>query len=119
MKKSERGHCAEQIALTFLQQNRFSLLHQNYYCRFGEIDIIAQQQQLIIFVEVRYRKNNWYGNAVESVTKVKQDKITLTARYYIHEQLPDNQNFDFRFDVIALSSLNINKKLPDWIQGAW
>ncbi len=119
MKKHERGQYAEQIALTFLQKNQFSLLHQNYYCRFGEIDIIAQQQQLIIFVEVRYRKNNWYGNAVESVTRAKQQKITLTARHYIQDHLPTDQNFDFRFDVIALSTLNITKKLPDWVQGAW
>jgi len=119
MTRQEHGQRAEHIALRLLQQNEFELLHQNYRCRFGEIDIVAKRKQLIIFVEVRYRKNTLYGSASESVTKNKQKKITITARHYIQQHISTGTDFDYRFDVIALSTLNSTQAAPDWIQGAW
>ena len=115
----ESGHQAEQIALSVLQDHHFLILRQNYQCRFGEIDIIAKREQLIIFVEVRYRKSPAFGNAIESVTSKKQHKITITAEHFIQYQLDKDQQFDYRFDVIALSSLDITQAKPEWIKGAW
>lgn len=119
MTRQKDGQRAEHIALHLLQQNEFELLHQNYRCRFGEIDIIAKRKQLIIFVEVRYRKSALYGSASESVTKTKQKKITITAKHYIQQYISPDMDFDYRFDVIALSTLNSGQTTPDWIQGAW
>ncbi len=119
MIRHEHGQHAEQIALTLLQKNNFELLEKNYRCRFGEIDIIAKRKHLIIFVEVRYRKNSQYGSAAESVTRKKQKKITITAKHYIQEYISTSMDFDYRFDVIALSTLDVEQARPHWIKGAW
>ena len=119
MDRHKRGKCAEDIAVQLLQQHQFDLLARNYHCRFGEIDIIAQQRQLIIFVEVRYRQDHGYGNAAESITMNKRRKITTTAEHFICHDLDPGCRCDFRFDVITLSSLDPLRVPPEWIQGAW
>lgn len=119
MTTRESGRQAELIALTVLREHHFLILQQNYHCRFGEIDIIAKREQLIIFVEVRYRKSPAFGSAAESVTNKKKHKITITAEHFIQYQLHNDQQFDYRFDVIALSSLDIKQTKPEWIKGAW
>jgi putative endonuclease len=72
-----------------------------------------QNEQTLIFIEVRYRRNNLYGNALESVNQRKQAKIIKSAYLYLenHQKFID---FNYRFDIIAIDSNNIS-----WIKDAF
>lgn len=72
----------------------------NFFCKFGEIDIIASKDDILVFVEVKARKNIIYGYPRESVTTSKQRKIIKTARYYIMKK--KYENVQCRFDIIEI-----------------
>jgi len=108
-----RGVQAEQQALVFLQKQGLLLICQNFYCRFGEIDLIMSDQGTLVFIEVRYRKNQDFGGATASITPQKQRKLIKTAKHYL-SQLDDEPYC--RFDVIAISESAIE---PQWIQDAF
>lgn len=103
----------EQQALAFLQQQGLLLVCQNFYCRFGEIDLIMSDQDTLVFIEVRYRKNQDYGGAPASVTYQKQQKLIKTAKHYLSQL---NSEPYCRFDVVAISE---KTSTPQWIQDAF
>ena len=110
---NSQGVKSEKQALSYLQEQGLSLICQNYYCRFGEIDLIMLDQDTLVFIEVRYRKNSDFGGALASITKRKQDKIIKTARHYLAQL--ENEPY-CRFDTIAIDQ---QSKLPEWIQNAF
>ena len=110
---NSQGVISEKQALAYLQEQGLSLICRNYYCRFGEIDLIMRDQDTLVFIEVRYRKNNDFGGALASITKRKQDKIVKTAKHYL-AQLEDEPYC--RFDVIAIDQ---QANTPQWIQNAF
>ncbi len=118
MKKTARkiGTEAEDLAVEYLKNRGLTLLRRNYHCRRGEIDLIMHDGNFLAFIEVRYRKNNLYGSAAESVTGKKQHRLLTTANYYLQNE---NCGADTacRFDVITLSG----EKNPqiDWIKDAF
>jgi len=73
---------------------------RNYRGHRGEIDIILQDGNTLVFVEVRYRKNNFYGNGLESVTTQKQQRILRTAQEYMQNETKLKNG---RIDVVAMS----------------
>jgi len=95
----QRGTSTEQLACNHLQASGLKLLHQNYRLRTGEIDLIMRDGNTIVFIEVRYRKNNRYGGAICSIDPRKQARIIRTAQHYLQYRSPDAQA---RFDVIAV-----------------
>lgn len=113
----EIGVLAEQGACLLLKKHKLKILHQNYLSRFGEIDIIALSEQHLIFVEVRYRKNTFFGTASETVTTKKQQRIILAARHFLshgrYTELP------CRFDVIEASSDKTGKLHFNWLVNAF
>ena len=106
------GKKAEDAACSFLQRNGLSLIQRNYHCRHGEIDLIMQDSETLVFVEVRYRSSTKYGSAAESVDGNKQRKLVFTANHYLQKN-PTNK--PSRFDVIALSP----QQEPEWITNAF
>ena len=100
MKTIERGNASEKLACKFLTDRGLSLVVTNYHSRFGEIDLIMKDKDVLVFVEVRYRKSNTFGGAAISITPAKQRKITLTAMQFLQK----NKKTDVmcRFDVVAL-----------------
>ncbi|MBM3894417.1 YraN family protein [Candidatus Dependentiae bacterium] len=94
----QTGTSGENSAALFLQKQGFSILCQNYKTSRGEIDIIAQQDNLIAFVEVKTRKTAYFHSSL-LITRDKQRKISLAARQYIQEQ-SNLTNIIFRFDVV-------------------
>lgn len=110
------GAEAEDLAIGHLEKKGLILLTRNYHCRRGEIDLIMQDGNFLVFIEVRYRKNNRYGSAAESVTRQKQQRLLTTAEYYLQNE---NYNADnaCRFDVITLSGQQ-NPQI-DWIKDAF
>ena len=78
-----RGKLGEDIALEFLTKKGYNLIERNYHSRFGEIDIIAQKDNSLIFVEVKARTNQKYGLPAQSITQQKKKHIRKTIEYYL------------------------------------
>jgi putative endonuclease len=78
-----RGQAAEQAAERFLTSQGLHILARNWHCRFGEIDLIAQDGDDIVFVEVRQRRSGRFGGAAASITAAKQKKLVAAARCYL------------------------------------
>jgi len=96
----KKGELGELIAKKHLENSGYLIIDTNYKCPYGEIDIIAQYENCICFIEVKYRKSLKFGMPRESVTKSKQTKIQKTAMHYIFEN--ELTNIDLRFDVIEI-----------------
>jgi len=78
-----RGALAEQKAAQYLQEQGLKLIEQNYRSRFGEIDLIMQDGDTLVFVEVRQRRNADFGDAASSIDLHKQQRIILTSQHYL------------------------------------
>lgn len=98
------GQWAEQQALNILQAQGFQLVAANYHCRYGEIDLIVQHAQELVFVEVKARSVTQYAHSFESISLSKQRKIMKSALCFL-EAHPEFQNFYSRFDVICFDFL--------------
>ncbi len=111
------GQKAEKVACRYLQNNGLKLLTKNFHSRFGEIDLIMQDNDTLVFIEVRCRQQNAQVSAAESVSFAKIQKIRKTAEHYLlqFEQMPN-----CRFDVIAMIHNGKNSDYNiDWIQNAF
>jgi len=82
MKRTEVGILGEKIAGDFLKKRGYHILETNYRCPEGEIDIIAQDKDCLVFVEVRSKTSTEFGSPEESITRAKiQRLVAVTARY--------------------------------------
>jgi len=108
------GDDAEKLALCFLQARGFRLVIQNFSCKHGEIDLIVQQDKVLVFVEVRYRKSRTFGDGAESVDLRKQKKLIKTAEFFLQQNVIYRQ-CPCRFDIVSIgpASSDIN-----WITNA-
>lgn len=93
------GAWGEALAAEYLRKKRYKIVASGYRCRFGEIDLIVQNRNFLVFVEVKLRKTANFARALEYVDKKKQDKIRKTASLYLSENLT---NLQPRFDVIEI-----------------
>lgn len=109
---ADGGHHFEGLALKYLKRRGLKLLARNYCSRHGEIDLIMQDKDTLVFVEVRYRKHDSYGGAIESIDYHKQSRITNTAESYLQTHSWEGP---CRFDIIAIQG----KAKPQWIIGAF
>ena len=99
-KKQELGKLGEQIAVEYLSKNKYQILERNFYCRQGEIDIVAKDKDEIVFVEVKTRSNYNFGRPSEAVDYNKQKHIYRVAKYYLYKR--NLLNLFVRFDVIEV-----------------
>lgn len=95
MSTKQTGDFGENEVCKLIEEKGYKILQKQFRTRFGEIDIIAKDKNCIVFIEVKTRKNNLYGNASEFVNFQKQKKIIMTAKYY----LKGNIDVEMRFDV--------------------
>ncbi len=100
-KKQQFGRESESIAARYLKKQGYKILEQNYRTKIGEIDIIARDKQTLVFVEVKARKSDRFGNPKWAVTPKKQRKISMIALYYL--KLTKQSNVKARFDVVTIS----------------
>ena len=101
------GMNQEILACEFLKNNGYDIIESNFRCRLGEIDIIADNEGYLCFVEVKYRKNKYSGYAAESVNIKKQQIILKVANfYYTRYKIPMSR--PARFDVVAIDNNNIS-----------
>ena len=104
----EKGREGEQLAAQFLREKGYQILTYNYRYKRGEIDLIALQGVLLVFVEVKLRKNTTFGYPEEAVDAQKAKRIIQTAEQYI---LQHNWQGDIRFDIIAIVQSAPSKKV--------
>lgn len=114
--KTHLGHAIESHVSLYLEKQGFRLLHRNFRCKLGEIDLIGLHQNQLLFVEVRYRRNQRYGSAAASVDFRKQQKLIKTARFFLLTH-PKMANYACRFDVVAVTLKETYE--IDWIQNAF
>ena len=100
MNTKQSGAQGEQAACDYLVNKGYRILTRNYRKTCGEIDIVATDGKTLVFAEVKKRASQAFGGPLAAVTTAKQQKISLTAQWYIKENAP---KFDsIRFDVICL-----------------
>lgn len=109
------GKANENLACQYLEQQGLILVERNFSCRRGEIDIIMRDKDSIVFVEVRYRRHDKFGSAMESVNIHKQKRLILAARHYL---LQTRTPLASRFDVVAISGVEPNNSI-EWVQNAF
>ena len=95
-----KGQETEDACCTYLKKQGLSLIEKNFYYRNGEIDLIMKDDKTIVFIEVRYRRNNNFGGAIESITPSKQKKVKASAETYIQSHAISD---DVRIDFVAMT----------------
>ena len=113
----ERGQRAELVALDYLKNNGLELLEHNYHGPGGEIDLIMLDNNVIVFIEVRYRSNNSYAGAIESIDRKKCERIIKTSQKYLQNNRWASRNL-CRLDVITISG-SIDNPGIGWIKNAF
>lgn len=93
------GGFGEREAARYFQKKGYRKVAANFSCRYGEIDLIVQKGGILVFVEVKTRKNNDYGAPAEAVGYRKQEKIKLVAQEFL---LAYDEDIDIRFDVVEV-----------------
>lgn len=101
MNQRKKGAEAESLACRFLKLQRYEIVERNFTTRRGEIDIIAKQEEYLVFIEVKYRKNTACGYPAEAVDRKKQQKIRQTAMLYLKEK-GRSDDCPIRFDVVEI-----------------
>ena len=96
------GDAQETRAVLELEKLGYQILQKNFRCRIGEIDMIALHRGYLVFIEVKYRKNERAGYAAEAVNWKKQQIISRVADYYIRTHCGKIPSC--RFDVVALDA---------------
>ncbi|HHO59111.1 MAG TPA: YraN family protein, partial [Thiotrichales bacterium] len=96
----KQGEQAELACCHYLKKHGLKLVEKNFACPLGEIDLIMLEKKTLVFIEVRFRRNNAFGGAVESITVGKQHKIRHTAELYLQQ---NTKYKNARFDVVAMS----------------
>ncbi|MBQ4565385.1 MAG: YraN family protein [Oscillospiraceae bacterium] len=94
------GHWGETLAAQYLRKKGYQLVAVNYRCRMGEIDLIVQKKEYLVFVEVKLRKDASFAEALEFVDKKKQNRIKTAAKLYLKQN--DAFSYRARFDVIEI-----------------
>lgn len=112
------GEEAEQIALDYLLAQKLRLIARNFSCRVGEIDLIMQNRDCLVFIEVRYRKPNRFASAALSVNLRKQRKLIKAASFFLcrNAHLADRV---IRFDIVALDGPSETESTLQWLQDAF
>jgi len=112
-----KGKQFEVLARQFLRKQGLKQFQLNFHSRFGEIDLIALDADVLVFIEVRYRKNTDHGAAAATVNFHKQQKIIRTAQHYLQKSGLTNK-MPCRFDVIGISG-SVDALEIQWIKNAF
>jgi putative endonuclease len=112
-----RGACAEWIARRHLERRGLTHVASNYRCLYGEIDLVMTERDLLVIVEVRYRRSARPVRPEDSVTPAKARRIARAARHFLLTR-PSWRESAVRFDVIGLHGPLARPEM-NWIRGAF
>lgn len=108
----QTGDEKEALARRYLEGRGLTHVAHNVRCRHGEIDLVMRHDQVLVFVEVRYRRGDRFGGAAASVDRRKQARLIATAGYYLQRHPTD---LPCRFDVVAIGA----QDRLEWFQNAF
>jgi putative endonuclease len=115
--RRRKGGRFEDLALAWLQARGLRLVHRNYSCRLGEIDLVMRDREVLVFVEVRFRSSTSQVPASETVDLRKQRKLINTARHFLLWN-PFLADLPCRFDVLGISACEGETRY-EWIPSAF
>jgi len=105
----KKGDDAELLAIEYLKNKNFEIIKRNFHFgKYGELDIVAQDKKVLVFVEVRSKSNDKFGDPIDSITYSKQMKLRRAAEGYLFVNKIVNQ--ECRFDVITI---DLSKSEPE------
>ena len=110
-----RGATVEVQAESWLKRQGFKPVTRNYLIRGGELDLVMRDGDVLVFVEVRYRRTTEHGSGAETITARKQQRLRRAARHYLQTHF-GNREPDCRFDVISASGEPV---VFEWIRNAF
>ena len=113
MNKRSVGSDKEDLVSRFLERNGVKVLDRNYNTDRGEIDIIGEDGDYIVFFEVKYRKAGEYGSPLDAITKSKVKRIVAASRIYLYNNHYSENTF-IRYDCIGVLDSDIT-----WIKNAF
>jgi putative endonuclease len=113
----QSGKRAEDIAANYIKKQDVKIITRNFHSRFGEIDLIGLDKETLCFIEVRYRKNEHYLSAIETINRHKCKKIVLTSEYYLNKR-KKYQSYICRYDVITITGA-LDEPVIEWIKNAF
>jgi putative endonuclease len=99
-KRKQTGRQGEEMAASYLQEKGYRVIERNWRCPIGELDLVAVDGDVLVFVEVRTRSGVRFGLAEESITPAKQSRLIELAESYLQEKSLSAQLW--RIDVIAM-----------------
>lgn len=111
------GIKTENLAKNYLLANNLKYVDSNFRLKLGEIDLIMLDKDILVFIEVKYRKDNKFMETLETVSFYKQKKIKTVANYFLQKNYRF-QNYICRFDVITLCG-NMNNPEIFWLKNAF
>jgi putative endonuclease len=100
MRNKSLGNWGENLALTYLQKKGYRFVSRNFRCQLGEIDLVVTKDDTLVFVEIKTRQTDEYGQPELAVNSRKVRSMIKTAQYFrlLHPHLPES----YRLDVIAI-----------------
>lgn len=120
MNIGKTGAEGEKRVASFLRKKGFSIVKRNYTCRYGEVDIIAENRDYLLFVEVKTRKEDSLVSGVEAVDARKQRRITLTANdYMVKTESQKQPRFDIAEVTVFTKADNTQGYKLCYIENAW
>ena len=114
MNRRRTGTEYEELAAERLKALGYEILERNAYCRQGEIDIVAEKDGFVIFVEVKYRRTKRCGAPEEAVDRRKQARLKKAAEYYLYSRR-FAADTPCRFDVVSIEG----KEIRIWEDAFW
>ena len=115
--KQRTGNKGEDYACDLLVEKNFEIIKRNYRYGHGEIDIVAKDGDVLVFVEVKTRKNLEFGPPILGVTKAKQRQVRKIAEAYLIEH--NISDTDCRFDVVGVLLQGNEQPIIDHIENAF
>lgn len=103
------GKRGETLAISFLKKNGYRVIESNFRCRYGEIDIIAQDGKTVAFIEVKTKTSNRFGSPTQAIDSRKQRQVSKTALAYISQKRLTN--YSARFDVVGINIKGSNSEI--------
>jgi putative endonuclease len=107
MNNKTLGKIGEDIAVKFLRRNGYGILHRNWRCVLGEIDIVAQEKDFLVFVEIKTRSSVDFGPGYLSVNSRKQQKLIKLGQVYLKRYGIGDK--PCRIDVVSIDMDNNTK----------
>ena len=111
------GALFEDIALAHAQRGGLQLIARNFNCRYGELDLVMRDREVIVFLEVRYRRSKGFGGALDSVGAAKRDRLSKAASLFLQAN-PALGRQPCRFDVMAIGGTPDSPSI-DWQRNAF